>query len=147
MRHIFSAFGGNLGETGTVSNFLFDYKGVILIENTGDSESIEGAIMETEAEDYTFEENAVKIVVDRMKMIGVKKNLERGGFAPIRSALEYIPTNYIEVTDFEAVLKIYKMLEAFDEDDDVETVWNNADISDALWKQAEEFIESRKFRT
>ena len=44
-------------------------------------------------------------------------------------------------------LKIYKMLEEFEEDEDVETVWNTADISDELWKKVTEFVESKKFRT
>jgi acetone carboxylase gamma subunit len=39
------------------------------------------------------------------------------------------------------------MLQELQEDEDVEKVWNNADISDALWKQVEEFIESKTFRT
>lgn len=55
IRHIFSAFGGNLGETGTVSNFAFDYRGVIIVSDFGDAEAIEMAIMETPAEDYTIE--------------------------------------------------------------------------------------------
>lgn len=44
-------------------------------------------------------------------------------------------------------LKIYKMLEEFEEDEDVETVWNTADISDELWKKVTDFVESKKFRT
>ena len=44
-------------------------------------------------------------------------------------------------------LKIYKMLEAFSEDEDVEVVWNNADISDALWTEVEGKVESTRFRT
>jgi acetone carboxylase gamma subunit len=39
------------------------------------------------------------------------------------------------------------MLEEFDADEDVETVWNTADISDALWKEVTEFVEKKKFRT
>ncbi len=44
-------------------------------------------------------------------------------------------------------LKIYKMLEEFGNDEDVETVWNTADISDELWKKVTEFAESKRFRT
>jgi hypothetical protein len=44
-------------------------------------------------------------------------------------------------------LKIYKMLEEFEADEDVETVWNTADISDELWKEVTEFVQSKKFRT
>jgi hypothetical protein len=44
-------------------------------------------------------------------------------------------------------LKIYKMLEEFHEDEDVEIVWNNADISDVLWKEVTEKVEASRFRT
>ena len=47
----------------------------------------------------------------------------------------------------EPALKIYKMLEEFAADEDVETVWNTADISDELWKEVTNFVESKKFRT
>jgi hypothetical protein len=47
----------------------------------------------------------------------------------------------------EPALKIYKMLEEFAADEDVETVWNTADISDTLWKEVEQFVASKKFRT
>lgn len=55
MRHIFSAFGGSLGETGTVSSFAFEYRGVIEISDFSDVEELEMAIMDTPAEDYTIE--------------------------------------------------------------------------------------------
>ena len=147
VRHIFSSYGGNLGETWSVSSFLFDYKGVIRLENEGSHETIENIILESDAEDYTLTGSSVEIIVDRSHLLNVKKNLEKAGFTPERISLEYIPKNFIEVTDFELVLKIYKMLEAFADDEDIETVWNNAEISDELWKQAEECIEARKFRT
>jgi transcriptional/translational regulatory protein YebC/TACO1 len=77
----------------------------------------------------------------------VRKSLESAGFSISRASFEYIPKNYIEVTDTENALKIYKMLEELGEDEDVEVVWNNADISDALWREAEEKVEVSKFRT
>jgi transcriptional/translational regulatory protein YebC/TACO1 len=77
----------------------------------------------------------------------VKKNLENAGFTVDKASLEFIPKNYVEVTDFDNALKIYKMLEEFGEDEDTEVVWNNADISDALWAEVETFVESKKFRT
>jgi len=52
IRHIFSAFGGNMGETGSVSNFLFDYKGQITVARPTDMDAFEMAILDTEAEDY-----------------------------------------------------------------------------------------------
>lgn len=147
MRHIFSAYGGSLGETGTVSNFAFDYRGVISLTEYSNSDELEMAIMETSAEDYTLEWPEARITTDRTKLSEVRKSLEESGYKIEKSSFEYLPKNYIEVTDFDIALKIYKMLEEFHEDEDVEVVWNNADISDALWKEVEMKVESSKFRT
>ncbi len=63
------------------------------------------------------------------------------------ATLGYRARNYIEVTEMDNALKIYKMLEEFAADEDVETVWNTADISDALWKEVEAKVEAGRFRT
>ncbi len=147
MRHIFGAFGGNLWETGTVSNFPFDYKGVILLSNISDAQALEMAILETPAEDYVIEWNNARVYTDRTKFAEVRKLLEWAWFSLEKAGFEYLPKNYVEVTDFDNALKIYKMLEEFHEDEDVEVVWNNADISDTLWNDVETKVESSKFRT
>lgn len=147
MRHIFSAFGGNLGETGTVSNFAFDYRGVIVITGFESPEDLEMTIMETAAEDYVFEDGVARVMTDKTHFIETRTTLEQAWYHIEKASFEYIAKNYIEVTDFDNALKIYKMLDEFGEDEDVEVVWNNADISDSLWSEVEAFVESRKFRT
>ena len=103
--------------------------------------------METSAEDYVFEWDCVTIKTDRTKLQEVRKSLENAGYTIEKASFEYLPKNYIEVTEADTALKIYKMLEEFGEDEDVEVVWNNADISDTLWKEVEEKVEASKFRT
>jgi transcriptional/translational regulatory protein YebC/TACO1 len=120
---------------------------VIVISDVSNPEALELAIMETPAEDYVIERDDVSIYTDRMKLGEVRKSLETAGFTISRASFEYIPKSYIEVTDRENALKIYKILEEFGEDEDIEVVWNNADISDALWKEVEEKVEASKFRT
>ncbi len=55
MRHIFSAFGGSLGETGSVSNFAFDYEGETHIAKPDDMDAFEMMILDTNAKDYKTE--------------------------------------------------------------------------------------------
>lgn len=149
MRHIFGAFGGNLGETGSVSNFLFDYCGKIRITTPSDIDSFEMMLLDMDIEDYVIGIDAVEteIITSKVFFHSIKTSLQNAGYPILHSWLGYYAKNYIEVTDFEVALKIYKMLEAFHEDEDVEWIWNNADISDTLWKEVEAFIESKKFRT
>jgi YebC/PmpR family DNA-binding regulatory protein len=147
MRHIFSAFGGSLGETGSVSNFAFDYVWLITIAKPEDMDALEMAIMETDAEDYSEEDGMIVIRTGKQFFAAVQSSLQTAGYTIETSSLGYSAKVYAEVTDFDNALKIYKMLEEFDADEDVETVWNTADISDALWAEVETFVAARRFRT
>lgn len=147
MRHIFSAFGGNLGETGSVSNFAFDYGGEIRIKKPANMDMFEMIILDTNAENYIEEGEEIVITTARENYASVKSALEKSDYEIISSGLWYRAKNYTEVTEMEPALKIYKMLEEFAADEDVETVWNTADISDTLWKEVEQFVASKKFRT
>jgi transcriptional/translational regulatory protein YebC/TACO1 len=103
--------------------------------------------MESPAEDYSFEGGSLRILTDRTKLSEVRRVIEYAGYKIAKASFEYIPTNYVSVNDMESALKIYKMLEAFAEDEDVEVVWNNADISDTLWSEVEKKVEASRFRT
>jgi len=65
----------------------------------------------------------------------------------MESKLDFLATNEIEVDDFEKVLKFTKMMEAFDNDEDVNIVSTNEIISPELQKEVDEFIEKNTFRT
>jgi YebC/PmpR family DNA-binding regulatory protein len=147
MRHIFSGYGGSLGETGSVSNFAFDYGGEIHIATPDDMDAFEMMILDTDATDYSVEAGKVVILTARESYISVKKAIETAGYTIESSTLGYRARNYTEVTDMDKALQIYKMLEEFEADEDVETVWNTADISDTLWQEVIEFALKRKFRT
>ncbi len=147
MRHIFSGYGGSLGETGSVSNFAFDYGGYIHIDIPTDMDAFEMMILDTDAEDYRVEDGHTVIITTREHYMNVRKQIETAGYTILTAILGYRAKNYTKITEMDRALQIYKMLEQFAADEDVETVWNTADISDTLWKEVTEFAESRKFRT
>jgi transcriptional/translational regulatory protein YebC/TACO1 len=103
-----------------VSNFLFDYLGSIRIEKPEDIESFELSILETDAQDYIIGESDITITTDKSHLVAVKKFLQEAHYTILESQLIYQAKNYIEVTEFETALKIYKLLEAFHDDEDVE---------------------------
>ncbi len=147
MRHTFSGYGGSLGETGSVSNFAFDYGGEIYITTPDDMDAFEMMILDTDATDYSVIGSEIVILTDRESYASVRKAIEIVGYTIQSSNLGYRAKNYTEVTDMNKALQIYKMLEEFEANEDVETVWNTADISDTLWQEVIEFAEKRKFRT
>lgn len=61
MRHIFSAFGGNMGETGSVSGFAFEYAGIIHIKKPENMDALEEVILSTNAQDYSIDHDMVVI--------------------------------------------------------------------------------------
>ncbi|MDR2640166.1 MAG: hypothetical protein LBC61_02265 [Candidatus Peribacteria bacterium] len=65
----------------------------------------------------------------------------------MEAKLDFIPDNDTEITEFEKALKFTKMVEAFDEDEDVNIVSSNEIIPETLQKEVEEFVEKNKFRT
>lgn len=148
IRHIFSAYWGNLGETGSVSGFAFQYRGVIQVTDISDTEIFELDLLDTPAIDYSLGDNGdATVFTERTDLIEVRRILGERGYEIHKASFEYIPLNYTEVSDPEIVLKLYKLLEAFDDDEDVESVWNSADIDDALWKEVEARVEATRFRT
>ncbi len=112
-----------------------------------DRESLELALLDTEAEDYEMYTDTVTITTDRMTLTSVKSALEEAGYTIDSSGFVYIPRSYSEVTDLDTALKVYAFLEACTEDEDIESVWNNADISDALWEECRAKVEASRFRT
>ena len=147
IRHIFSGYGGSLGETGSVSNFAFDYGGEIHIVTPDDIDAFEMMILDTDATDYSRVGGEIVVLTTWEGYTRVKKSIEIAGYPILSATLGYRAKNYTEITGMDKALQIYKMLEEFEADEDVETVWNTADISDTLWQEVIEFAEKRKFRT
>jgi len=150
MRHTFSQYGGNLWETGSVSNFAFKYQGYIEVAVKPHTiEEWEEWIIESGASDYEFLENnsKIRISTERTDLMAIIKFLKVQWCAPDNYWLEYSATNIVQSDDPEKILKLYALLAALEDDDDVEKVWHNAEIDGDLWQQAEEAMQKTRFRT
>jgi transcriptional/translational regulatory protein YebC/TACO1 len=65
MRHIFSSFGGALGETGSVSGFAFEFGGTIVVAKPADIDGFEMMILDTDAIDYLIETDIIRVKTSR----------------------------------------------------------------------------------
>ncbi len=147
IRHIFSKYSWNMWETWAVS-WMFHRKWVIFIDTKKHSyDSIEETVFETNAEDIISEDNYIKIITSIDDYNGVEKYLEEKGIEIMESKLDFVPENEVEVTEFDKALKIKKMIEAFDEDEDVASVSTNEIISEELDKEVDAFIEQNTFKS
>ena len=131
VRHIFDKNGGSMGVSGAVS-WMFDKKGIIIVENDGtiDEEELMMQALEAGAEDFTAEEDSYEIVTSPESFSEVRQKLEEAGIPMASAEVTMVPQNYIEVTDPEAVKKINKMMDMFDDNDDVQDVYHNAELPD-----------------
>jgi transcriptional/translational regulatory protein YebC/TACO1 len=127
---------------------MFHRKGVIFIDQEKyDRDEIEEMVYETSAEDFIATDNYIKIITSVEDYHEVEKFFEDKDIEFIESKLDFVPDNDTEITEFDKALKFTKMIEAFNEDEDVSLVSTNEAISSELQKQVDEFIEKNTFRT
>ena len=131
VRSTFTKSGGNLAETGAVS-FMFDHLGVIEYDAkvASDDAMLEAAI-EAGAEDVASSESGHEIYTLPDTLGAVSKALEAKFGEPRKAALVWKPQNTVAVDD-EAGEKVLKLIEGLNESDDVQNVYANFEISDAL---------------
>lgn len=147
IRHIFSKYGWNMWETWAVS-WMFHRKWVIFIDPSKyDYEKIEELAIEGWAQDIINESSYIKIITDVEDFTSVEKFFEENDIELMESKLDFVPENDTEITEFEKALKFVKMIEAFNEDEDVNIVSSNEIISDELQKEVDDYIEKHSFRS
>lgn len=126
VRHFFDKYGGNLGQSGCVS-FMFDDKGVIVIEKDADID--EDALMETAleagAEDFAADGDVYEIYTEVSDLADVQDALSGAGYAVLSAEADKIPQNYITLTTEEDIKNMNLLLEHLDDNDDVQNVYHN----------------------
>jgi YebC/PmpR family DNA-binding regulatory protein len=133
IRHLFSRHGGNLGENGCVS-WLFTRKGMILVarsEDIDENEIMEQAL-EAGAEDLdTDDADYFRIYTSPDELHAVKECLEAAGVEVEAAQLEMEPSNTTRL-EGKVAQQMIRLMEAFDDHDDVQNVWANFDIDDDI---------------
>ncbi len=127
VRHYFDKFGGNLGTTGCVS-FMFNLKGVIVLDNEDediDEDKAMEDILEAGGDDFSFEEGCVEITTDPNSVADVAEKLTGMGYKVLSAEAEQVPSTYVKLTDEEQIKKMGLLLEALEDNDDVQNVWHN----------------------
>jgi YebC/PmpR family DNA-binding regulatory protein len=131
VRSYFTKAGGALAETGAVS-FMFDRVGLVAFDKKVASEdAIMEAAIEAGADDVSFGEEDHEVITSLESLRDVARALEAKFGEPRKAALVWRPQNTIHVDD-EAGEKILKLIGALEDNDDVQNVYANFEVSDAL---------------
>lgn len=130
VRHIFDKFGGSMGTNGCVS-YLFESKGVIVVEKKKGmvDDEVMMAALEAGAEDFNADDE-YEIITTPEDFNAVCDNLRAKGYEFLSSQIDRIPSMTIALED-SAAEKFTKMLDMFEENDDVQNVYHNAELPES----------------
>ena len=128
VRHTFDKFGGSLGTNGCVS-YMFESKGIIVIAKTDktDDDEMMMVALDAGADDFNVEDDVYEIITAPESFDSVRDNLEKQGYAFEKSEVTRIPNMTVSL-EGEAIVKFTKMLDMFEENDDVQNVYHNAEL-------------------
>ncbi|MDO5022823.1 MAG: YebC/PmpR family DNA-binding transcriptional regulator [Eubacteriales bacterium] len=131
VRHIFDKNGGTLGQTGSVG-YLFNYQGTILIENNDsiDEDELMMNALQAGAEDVQTSDEGYEIITAASDFSAVREALEKKGYQFVSAERGYVANMLNDVNDGETLEKINKLLDMLDDNDDVVSVYHNANLPD-----------------
>jgi YebC/PmpR family DNA-binding regulatory protein len=134
VRSTFTKSGGNLAETGAVS-FMFDHVGAVEYDaNVASADAVLEAAIDAGAEDVVSNESGHEIYTTPDSLAAVARALESKFGEPRKSALAWKPQNTVAVDD-EQGEKVLKLIENLNDHDDVQNVYANFEVSDALMQK------------
>ena len=132
VRAVFAKNGGNLAETGAVS-FMFDHVGLVeFAPAVADAETMFEAALDAGADDVVSSESGHEIYVAQDRLREVGKALEAKFGEPRKAALVWKPQNTLPLQDLEGE-KLLRLIESLEDHDDVQHVYANFEVSDALF--------------
>ncbi len=126
IRHYFDKFGGNLGQSGSVS-FMFNKKGLILIEKTDrtNEDDLMMEALDAGAEDFNVEEEYFEVITDPNEFSKVREALEKKGYEFMEADVEMLPTVMTKLTDAKQIEQMDRLIENLEDMDDVQNVYHN----------------------
>ncbi len=137
VRHVFSKRGGNMGTDGSVA-YLFNKKGIISLPAGADEDEVMEVALEAGAEDIvTNDDSSIDVFTRPEEFDLVKEALIAAALAPASAEVTMHPETTASL-DIDDARKAMAMIEAFEDLDDVQNVYSNADFSDEVMAQLDE---------
>jgi YebC/PmpR family DNA-binding regulatory protein len=133
VRHYFDKYGGKMGQQGSVM-FMFSRQGIIIIEKDGiDEEKFLEDALEAGASDFNTDlDDVFEVVTEPNDFSSVRDYLEEKGYIFMSAELEFVPSTYTKLTEPDDIKNMGKMLEMFEDNDDIQSVWHN-------WENEEDY--------
>lgn len=134
IRSYFNKHGGNLGTNGSLS-FIFDRKGVFRVpKGTINTDEFEMEVIDAGAEDIAYEDDTIVITTELESFGSMLKKLEELQIEAESAELQRLPKTFVTL-DKESAQKVLKLVDIFEEDDDVQNVYHNLELTDELMEE------------
>lgn len=135
VRHCFNKYGGSLGETNSVA-WNFSRKGTITIAGEGlNEDSVLEHVLESGAEDFTATDDAYVVYCSTEDFNDVQEYFSNSGLDVREAKTDLVPGTTVNIDTVEAAKKVIKFLDMMEELDDVQNVYSNFEIDDAIAEQ------------
>ncbi len=131
VRSIFTKSDGNLAEAGAVA-WLFDRRGIVLVDAAADEDELMLAAAEGGADDVTLDGSSYQVVSPPESLSSVREAIEAAGIEVQSAELTMVPKTTIELEDEAAAKKVLRLVDALEENDDVQDVYANFDIPERV---------------
>ena len=126
VRHAFDKHGGSLGSTNCVS-YLFNRKGIVLVNNVEDVDTLMMDALDLGAVDVIEEDDVIQVITEPNQHSKMHEALEAKGYSILSSETALIPDNYVDLSE-EQIVKFEKMVDALEDLDDVQEVFHNVNL-------------------
>ena len=137
IRHIFTRNGSSFATLGAVSRG-FKRRGQIIVNAaTVEEDKLMDVVLNAGAEDLQRDGEEFEVLTDPAAFMAVVEALEKAGIKPVSSEIKLIPDTYVQVSDKIAAKAVMKFVETLEDNDDVQDVYTNMDVSDELMAEIE----------
>ena len=131
VRSIFGSRDGHMAAPGAVA-WMFDEQGQMTVAKDIDFAAIFDAAVEAGAEDVVDAGDSWLVTTARNDLYAVSSALEAAGIPLEEAKLAKVPQNQVEITEVDVAQKVLRLVESLEDNDDVQTVWTNFDLSDEV---------------
>jgi YebC/PmpR family DNA-binding regulatory protein len=134
VRHVFAKNDGNLGESGSVA-WLFERRGIVLVDGSADEDELTLAAAEGGADDVQRDGSSWEVTSAPENLTAVREAIEKAGFTLENAELTMVPKTTIEIDEESQAKKILRLIDALEENDDVQEVYANFDIPERVLEE------------
>lgn len=138
VRHIFTKHGSSFAAQGSVTRG-FDRKGQIIIDAENvEEDTLMDIVLEAGADDMTHDGDQFEVLTDPTTFADVMDELEKAKITTISAEVSMVPSLSVPLADKSAVVSVLKFVSELEDNDDVQSVYTNMDIDDAVIKELED---------